>query len=197
MESKIISIAYTLIILFVFFGMTFSYTAKRAHRHYANGKIKAPSVKYFAKLSKILFVSSMVLTMLGFWYTSAYLLPLYSNPIVSGLGIGLVVFGYVMLGKSFNELGKNYSPMFDAFLPATLVTRGAYQHIRHPIYLYNLCVSFGLAIASGLGVVLLNSIIGCAFVLRSIDIEEDYLSTHFPEYVNYKRRSCRLIPFIF
>lgn len=197
MGSQIISLAYTLVIFSVFFGMTFSYTEKRAHRIYATGKVKASSVKYFSKLSKVLFVSSMVLTMLGFWYTSPYMLPLFSNSIVHGVGVSLVGLGYVMLGRSFNELGKNYSPMFDAFLPRTIVTSGVYQHIRHPIYLYNLCVSFGLAIASGLGIVLINSLVGCAFVLRAIQIEERYLSAHFPEYADYKKRTRRLIPFVF
>lgn len=197
MDGSIILIVCTLIVLWVFLGMTFSYTLTRANRNYATGKIKAPSVRYFSRLSKILFVSSMLLTLLSFWYVSPYMLPIFSNNLSRAAGVCLVLFGYIMLKKSFTALGNNYSPMFDAFLPESLVTKGIYQHIRHPIYLYNLCVSFGLAIASGLGVVLINSLIGFAFVLRAIYVEEKYLSAHFNEYSDYQRRTSRLIPFVF
>ena len=197
MDGMVVLIVHTLIVLWVFLGMTFSYTLKRANRHYAAGKIKAPSVKYFSRLSKVLFVSNMLLTLLSFWYVSPYMLPIFSSDLGRAAGVSLVLFGFVMLKKSFGALGNNYSPMFDAFFPRELVTAGVYQRVRHPIYLYNLCVSFGLALASGLGVVLISSLIGFAFVLRAIHVEETYLMAHFDQYADYKKRTNRLVPFLF
>jgi len=77
-------------------------------------------------------------------------------------GALLVLTGYILLQQSFKTLGNNYSPLFDAYLPEQLVTTGHYQQIRHPVYLYNLFVSFGLALSSGLWLPALDSGLYCA-----------------------------------
>ena len=53
------------------------------------------------------------------------------------------------MSVSFQRLADNYSPLFDAYKPFNLVNTGVYATIRHPIYAFNLCVSFGLALSSG------------------------------------------------
>ena len=101
------------------------------------------------------------------------------------------------LNRAFNNLGDNYSPLFDAHLPSSLITTGAYRFIRHPVYLFNLFVSFGLAVASGSGIVAINAIIGLFFILKTISIEETYLKSHFENYLAYSKTSWRLLPFIY
>jgi len=87
--------------------------------------------------------------------------------------------------------------MFDAYMPFELVRSGIYSYIRHPIYTFNLCVSFGLALSSGIILVAIAASIGFAFVLRSTFLEEEYLSIEYEEYTAYRAKTWRFIPFVF
>ncbi len=193
----IASIVCSIIVTGVFIRMSFSYTYKRAGKKYARGKKRAPSIASFAKLSKILFVSSMLLTLTGYWLESVLFLKINSTPFIMLLGACLVLYGYLKLERAFSNLGDNYSPLFEAYFPAELVTSGAYNYIRHPIYLYNLFVSFGLAISSASGLVLISAITGLIFVIKAIRLEEKYLLKAFPQYKEYAERSWKLIPRIY
>jgi len=185
------------IVSLVFFGMSVGYTLKRAGRHYAEGRKAAPSIRSFKLLSKTLFVLSMCFTLISYWVTSPLLPRLHHSLWLQLSGALLVLTGYILLQQSFKTLGNNYSPLFDAYLPEQLVTTGHYQQIRHPVYLYNLFVSFGLALSSGLWWVLIFASIGFGFVLRAIALEEQYLKEHFPAYTSYSENSKKLIPWVY
>ena len=197
----LITLLCSLIVGTVFIIMSFSYTHKRADRKFATNKQSAPSISSFRNLSKVLFVSSMLLTLLSYWSDSTWLLQAKTIPplqnIMQLFGASMVLLGYLKLRKSFADLGDNYSPLFDACLPFKLITTGNYAKVRHPIYLYNLFVSFGLAVSSMSVLVLINALIGLGFILKTIQIEEHYLSHNFPEYDRYKQRSWRLIPYVY
>jgi len=181
----------------VFIGMSVGYTRKRAQRHYAEGRKAAPSITSFKLLSKILFVLSMCFTLISYWVSSPLLPRLHQSITLQLSGALLVLTGYILLQQTFKALGNNYSPLFDAYLPEQLVTTGLYQKIRHPVYLYNLFVSFGLVLSSGLWWVLIFASIGFGFVLRAITLEEQYLTEHFPAYANYSENSYKLIPWVY
>ncbi len=187
----------TAIVSVVFIGMSFGYTQKRAGRKYAEGRTPAPSIRSFKFLSKVLFLFSMMLTLLSYWISSPLLWRLYESSWLQILGALLVLIGYVLLRSVLKVLGSNYSPLFDAFLPKQIITTGHYQNIRHPIYLYNLFVSFGLALSSGLLWVLISTLIGFTFVMRAISIEEKYLQSHFPAYTSYMNKSWKILPCIY
>jgi len=181
----------------VFLRMSFAYTHKRANKKYARDKTPAPSIPAFANLSKMLFVSAMLLTLSGYWINARLLLQINTPAFTPLLGAGFVLYGYYKLEKAFLNLGDNYSPLFEAYMPFKIITHGAYQNIRHPIYLYNLYVSFGLAISSASGPVLICAIIGLFYVLKAIQLEEIYLMKSFPDYKEYVKHSWRLIPHIY
>lgn len=187
----------TIITCVVFVGMCVSYTRKRAQRRYAADKVAAPSISSYTSLSKFLFISSMALTMMSHWYTPLIFLPLYKTTSLTVIGTALIAISFVLLLRSFRDLGNNYSPMFDAWLPNELVTDNTYSLIRHPVYAFNLMISAGMAISSGLGIVFLNGFIGAVFVMKAIRLEEQYLSAHFPQYTAYTKRSWRLLPYIY
>lgn len=177
--------------------MSFSYTKKRLGRSYAKGKIPAPSIASFKSISKLLFITSMLLTISGYWLDSIIYVRLYEIPAIQLSGTLLILIGYFGLSRTFNTLGDNYSPSFDAYLPFRLITFGSYRVIRHPIYLFNLFVSFGLALSSGSGVVAMTTLAGLFFILKIISIEEAYLTKDFPDYKNYSKNTWRLIPFLY
>ena len=191
------AIVSTVIVCFVFLGMSIGYTQKRAQKRYAAGKEKAPSITIFTTLSKILFVSGMLLTLVSYWLDIPRFLLFHDSNTSRIIGVLFVLSGYIGLQYAFVKLDKNYSPLFDAYKPFSLTTSGIYRHIRHPIYLFNLFVSFGLALSSGVYLVLLTALIGFGFVLKAALIEEKYLKQQFSEYDAYCLRTWRLIPYIF
>jgi len=191
------AIISTVIVIFVFIKMSFSYTQKRANKHYAIDRKPAPSMPVFNIISKTLFVCSMLITVTSYWFSSSILLSLYQQPVLQFIGSLLVLVGYVNLNNAFNKLGNNYSPSFDAYLPSKLITTGSYRVIRHPIYLFNLFVSFGLAISSGSALVFVIAIIGLLFIIKIISIEEASLKNHFTDYRTYLKKSWRLVPYCY
>ena len=197
----IIAIICSLIVGIVFIKMSFAYTKKRAKKRYAINRQAAPSISVFRNLSKLLFVSSMLMTLasywMSYWVSPVFILKIPFGPYVQLFGASLVLYGYIRLQGAFLSLGNNYSPLFEAYLPNELITQGAYQLIRHPIYLFNLFVSFGLAISSTSLLVGLNALMGLVFILKAIKLEEAYLTDAFPAYDNYSKNSWRLIPGVF
>ncbi len=183
--------------MFVFLRMAFSYTEKRAQQRYALHKQKAPSVASFRHLSKVLFILSMLMTVSSYWLQYPDYLLLHHSEILQLLGAFLVLFGYLCLNQSFKQLDNNYSPLFDAYKPFKLVKTGFYAYIRHPIYAFNLCVSFGLALSNGVLIVIFSASLGLVFVLRAVFMEEAYLLHEFEEYAAYCNKTWRFIPYVF
>jgi len=191
-----VTLICTVIVLFVGLRMAFSYSAKRAQQRYAENKVKAPSVVSFRHLSKVLFLASMFITLSSYHLQYPSFLQFHDNDSLRLGGALLVLFGYVGLFYSFKELDSNYSPLFDAYRPFKLIETGIYAHIRHPIYTFNLCVSFGLALSSGILLVVLMAVIGLVFIVRAVAMEEAFLKDEFQEYASYCDRTFRFIPHV-
>ena len=79
-----------------------------------------------------------------------------------------------------------------------LVKDGLYKHVRHPLYLGEILRNLGFVIifssVYGTSIVLLAS----TFLFFRMDIEEKMLISAFSvEYIEYKRRTKKLIPYIY
>ena len=75
---------------------------------------------------------------------------------------------------------------------------GLYKHVRHPLYLGEILRNFGIVsvFSSGYGILLV--VIGTAFLLLRIRLEENMLVEAFGrDYEDYKRKTKRLIPYIY
>lgn len=124
----------------------------------------------------------------------------YKLPVWCGC-IGIVVFvgAIFMLWRSHADLGLNWSTTLRITGQHSLVTRGVYRHIRHPMYTAHLL----WAIAQGL--LLSNWFAGWAFLVLSVPLyiiripkEEQMMLEHFgEEYRAYKSRTGRLIPRVY
>jgi protein-S-isoprenylcysteine O-methyltransferase Ste14 len=80
---------------------------------------------------------------------------------------------------------------------ARLVTRGPYRFIRHPMYAAVLLIALALLIskfnmARALAFALLLGVL-----LVKLNYEETLLARHFSEYAAYRKRTKRLIPFVY
>lgn len=116
-----------------------------------------------------------------------------ANAIVVGFQIGavlLVIWARITFGwRSFHAVATPTK--------GGLVTVGPYRYIRHPIYT-SVCL-FGWA-----GIMAHWSwrafICGCVLLLcglTRIFCEEKLITSQYPEYVDYAKKTWRMIPYVF
>ena len=80
---------------------------------------------------------------------------------------------------------------------ATLITKGPYRFIRHPMYTAILLGSLGLVINQFTWLRLAIVIALAIVLLIKLNWEEKMLSQKFDAYKEYMKHSKRLVPFIF
>jgi len=120
----------------------------------------------------------------------------FFNVRVSGL-IVFIIFSWTQIW-SFKYLGKNYSQEIIVTKDHELITSGPYKFIRHPQYLSQLLSDLGAGVALG-GFVAVPLVILLEiplFVLRAKK-EEEIMKQHFGDkFLEYKKQSGFMIPFL-
>jgi len=115
---------------------------------------------------------------------------------LGGLGLAICGAGFSIWARL--TLGENWSGIPSIKKDHTLIMRGPYRAVRHPIYTGILAALFGSALQHGL----IRSFLGasvCAFSLwMKISAEEEFMVQRFgDEYHRYSREVRALIPFLF
>ena len=121
----------------------------------------------------------------------------YTIPAPLGvLGSIIFVIGLFVLQRSHIDLAENFTPSLIIQTKHTLVTKGIYKYIRHPMYLSFWCWAIGQAlliqnwIAGPLGIIAFYLI----YTFR-IDHEEQQLIDHFGDvYIDYIKSTGRMFP---
>lgn len=114
-------------------------------------------------------------------------------------GLFLILAGLLLRWSAVLTLRYYFTSNVQILKGHQLVERGLYRLIRHPAYAGSLISFLGLGIAlnSWLSVVVIFVPIFLAFS-RRIKIEEEALQNAFgSDYQEYKKRSKKLIPFIY
>jgi Putative protein-S-isoprenylcysteine methyltransferase len=106
------------------------------------------------------------------------------------LGVGLIVWGIVALGRNLAAVPRPKQG-------ATLVERGPYRVVRHPMYTGAILMAFGwaLAVAGTLSLAYAFMVVG--FLAIKTAREERWLREELTGYSEYERRVRRLIPFVY
>ncbi len=79
-----------------------------------------------------------------------------------------------------------------------LITTGVYKYIRHPLYLGEICRNIGVPLFFNSMLGLVFVMIGNLFLLVRIVTEEEMLVEEFGEqYIEYRKRTKKLIPFVY
>jgi protein-S-isoprenylcysteine O-methyltransferase len=115
------------------------------------------------------------------------------------IGIGLMLIGTAFRWYSAAVLGKYFTFNIAIQTNQELIEAGPYRYIRHPSYSGALLalVGFGLALGNWAGLVVAVCCLGLAYAYR-IPLEEDALAAAFGQpYTLYKKRTWRLLPFVF
>jgi protein-S-isoprenylcysteine O-methyltransferase Ste14 len=106
----------------------------------------------------------------------------------------LTMIGSVGSVAALSQLGRSFSVMAET---RRLVTSGPYRFLRHPLYLAEEIAIFGLFMQFASVWTTLLLAVQIAFQLRRMHNEEAVLSASFPEYVEYRQTTARLIPGIY
>ncbi|HEY0737872.1 MAG TPA: protein-S-isoprenylcysteine O-methyltransferase [Herpetosiphonaceae bacterium] len=113
-----------------------------------------------------------------------------------GLGAALMGVAVVIFWRAHADLGRNWSPTLEVAERQTLVTRGIYQYIRHPMYASQWVWSVGQAlllqnwIAGPLGFIGFLPM----YFLR-VPREEQMMLEHFgDDYRDYMAQTGRVFP---
>jgi protein-S-isoprenylcysteine O-methyltransferase Ste14 len=78
-----------------------------------------------------------------------------------------------------------------------LVTRGPYRFLRHPIYSAVCSFVWAAALDRRTTIVFAAAVLVTAGALIRMLSEEHLLAGIYPEYSEYRRRTARIIPFVF
>ena len=148
-------------------------------------------------LLNIVWYSAMILSILDVWGPgwTAFNSPLWGLRVS---GILLIIAGITARFLSRKALGKQYSVHVETSEEHKLVTDGIYKHLRHPAYLGLLCLFVGIPLAMGSWAGTIIAIAGgIPSIIFRTNIEENSLSEWFGEdFENYKKKSWRLMPYI-
>lgn len=106
----------------------------------------------------------------------------------------LIIGGTVFAVWATLILARSISIMPEA---RRMVTSGPYAYIRHPLYLGEFVVLFGLALQHLMPWALLLLGVHCIFQFERMKNEERVLARAFPNYDDYVARTARLFPGVY
>jgi protein-S-isoprenylcysteine O-methyltransferase Ste14 len=149
---------------------------------------------------RVLWFAIMVSLTVGMWMGAGYRPTMMHE--MHGLGVVCVVLlavGLVIRWVAIYTLGRSFSANVAIHATQTLELSGLFRYVRHPSYsgLVLIFIAMGLSTHNWLGLAII--VIGpiTALVYR-IHVEEAALTAAFgQDYVDYSRRTKRLIPGIY
>ena len=114
------------------------------------------------------------------------------------VGLMLAVAGMAVRVLGLRELGRQFSIYVTLQKDHKLVQSGIYGVLRHPLYLGVIFAMVGIALVFRSWLIIPGSVLVIAFVLARISREEKLLADHFKEeFAAYRRRTWRLVPYIY
>lgn len=126
-------------------------------------------------------------------------LPIMDSAMIVYIGLALIIVGVVLRIMIIRTLGQFFTVDVTIKQDHKLKKDGFYNYIRHPSYSASLItvIGFGISLNNYASLVLVTVLITIAFLIR-INVEEKLLTAHFgDEYVDYKKNTKKLIPFIY
>ncbi len=149
-----------------------------------------------------LFSLQPILFVLAFYenaFIVAPLVPAWDNMLISYCGLVLYALGSGISVTSRMQLGRMGTAELATQDGHRLVKAGLYHHIRHPMYLGGFLgtLAFGLIFRSII-VLAVSLALYFAVFRQRWSIEEQLLEKRFEEeYLQYKKRTKRIIPFVY
>lgn len=106
----------------------------------------------------------------------------------------ILAAGALVLAWGVRSLGRNITPGTEPLPNAELISSGAYQHMRHPIYAGLVLLLSGYTLAwSNWTLALLVGLVALQYFQAKARAEERWLVRRFPEYEGYMRQVRRRV----
>ena len=154
------------------------------------GSLRKPRSRGFFRFLTFESILALILLNVDYWFRS----PFSALQVVSWL---LLILSLIMAVHGFYMLRKVGKPGAGVENTTTLITRGAYRYIRHPLYSSLLLLGLGVFLkhpsflTGGLIMVIF------VFLLTSARIEEtENLQKFGAEYASYMKTTRMFIPFL-
>ncbi len=147
----------------------------------------------------LIWITIFISIPLAVFISMRYYFPISFNPTISYAGLALILTGILLRIAIVKSLGKYFTVDVTIRSDHRLKKDGFYNYLRHPSYFASLLsfIGFGLSLNNWVSLLLITIAILVVFIVR-IKIEEKALIEQFgSEYIEYKKQTRRLIPFIY
>ncbi len=143
----------------------------------------------------LLFVSIQLLLFVIYMYPLADFF-FHPHIILQYIALGFSIIGLLVIAVAILQLDKNLTPFPSPKKDGTLIQTGLYKFIRHPIYSGIIFTSLNFGLYNGS-----SWKIGVGFALWILfyfksRYEEYLLTSQFPGYEDYRKRTYRFFPLI-
>ncbi len=118
-------------------------------------------------------------------------------PFVHYIGVTLILIGALLFTFILISFGQYMTPNPVPRDGSVLKTTGIYRLVRHPMYFTVLVLLLGVILYFQAFYSLLWLPVAFVFLVYKTGREEEYLMKKFPEYSGYRKRSKRIIPFLY
>ena len=137
----------------------------------------------------------MILASIDYYYNFS----LFDYNLGYSIGFILFILGLIIQGVAEATLGKYYLPSIGTVEGQKIVKDGIYKYIRHPGYLGEILIFFGLGFVTYSLLGILGAFIVSLMVyFGKVIPEEKYMLEKFgKEYEEYMKETFRFIPYIF
>jgi protein-S-isoprenylcysteine O-methyltransferase Ste14 len=140
-------------------------------------------------------------SMIGFYIVYCFVLRFrlgsfdFANIYIALIGTIMIVFGAVVNILGRIQLKGNWANHIKIYHDHSLVTRGVYRIVRHPLYASLMLILFGGSIAykNWLSAAL-TAFVFIPFMYYRAKQEEKLLQEEFSEYTEYKRKTGMFFP---
>lgn len=148
---------------------------------------------------RIIWITVMIALPLAHFLSVQLNWPLSDSPGVHKTGLVLIVAGMVFRFIAIYTLGRFFTVDVAIRADHKIVRRGVYRYLRHPSYLGLLISFFGNALAfNSWAAVLIGFLPVLVVFIYRMKVEEELLVSNFgQEYLDYKKETWRLIPFVY
>ena len=146
----------------------------------------------------IIWLTIIACISLSVYISIGYSFPISENSIIRYLGLAIIYFGIIFRILVVRSLGQFFTVAVTIRQNHKLKKDGFYKYLRHPGYLASILsfVGFGITLNNWISLGLLTFAISFVFINR-IKVEEKLLIEQFgTEYLEYKKSTKGIIPFV-